>query len=109
VGSTLSEKAVAGSYSYVLTKHAVAGMMKASCQDLFSTGIHSACICPGFTDTAMLREHVPDNDVLQSIGANNGFGRLVESDEIAALIVWAHQNPVINGAMLHGNLGQKEY
>ena len=109
VGSTLSEKAVAGSYSYVLSKHAVAGMMKASCQDLFGAGIHSACICPGFTDTAMLREHVPDNNVLQSIGANNAFGRLLEPEEIAKLIIWAHQNPVINGAVLHGHLGQKEY
>lgn len=109
IGSTLSEKAVAGSYSYALSKHAVAGMMKASCQDLFNLGIHSACICPGFTDTAMLREHIPDSDVLRTIGANNGFLRLVEPNEIANLIVWAHQNPVINGAILHGHLGQKEY
>ncbi|HBM83383.1 MAG TPA: short-chain dehydrogenase, partial [Halieaceae bacterium] len=28
--------------------------------------------------------------------------------EIAELIVWAHGNPVINGAVLHANLGQKE-
>ncbi len=109
VGSTLSEKAVAGSYSYVLSKHAVTGMMKASCQDLFGLGIHTACICPGFTDTIMLRTHIPDDEVLQTIGANNGFSRLVEPNEIAQLIVWAHHNPAINGSVLHANLGQKEY
>ncbi len=109
VGSTLSEKAVANSYSYVASKHAVAGMMKSTCQDLFDKGVHSACICPGFTDTSMLREHVPDEDVLQQIGANNAFGRLAEPAELAELIVWAHHNPIINGSMLHGNLGQKEY
>jgi len=109
VGSTLSEKAVAGSYSYVTTKHAVAGMMKSLCQDLFGKGIHTACVCPGFTDTEMLRSHIPDEKVLLEIGANNGRGRLVRPEEIAELIVWAHQNPVINGSMLHANLGQKEY
>ena len=30
------------------------------------------------------------------------------ADEIAELIRWAHHNPVINGAVLHANLGQKE-
>ena len=109
IGSTLSEKAVAGSYSYVLSKHAVVGMMRATCQDLFGRELHTACICPGFTDTQMLREHISDEAVMQSIGANNGFGRLVRSEEMAELIVWAHQNPLINGSVLHANLGQKEY
>ncbi|MGV0036418.1 MAG: SDR family oxidoreductase [Candidatus Azotimanducaceae bacterium WSBS_2022_MAG_OTU7] len=31
VGSTLSEKAVPNSYSYVVTKHAMIGMMRATC------------------------------------------------------------------------------
>ena len=39
VGSTLSEKAVPGSYSYVVTKHAVIGMMRATTQDLAGRGI----------------------------------------------------------------------
>ena len=60
IGSTLSEKAVPNSFSYVTSKHAVIGMMRATCQDLISTGIHTSCICPGFTDTEMLRKHVPD-------------------------------------------------
>ena len=58
VGSTLSEKAVAGAFSYVISKHAQLGMMRASCQDLAGTGIHTAMICPGFTDTEMLKQHL---------------------------------------------------
>ena len=109
VGSTLSEKAVAGSFSYVISKHAVAGMMKATCQDLADTGIHTACICPGFTDTEMLRTHLGnDQSVVDSIAALNGFNRLIEPDEIASLISWAHDNPVINGSILHAHLGQRE-
>lgn len=109
LGSTLSEKAVAGSYSYVISKHAVLGMMRASCQDLMGSGIHTALICPGFTDTEMLRTHLGnDQEVINAIGNLNSYGRLIEPTEIADLIVWAHCNPVINGAVLHANLGQKE-
>ena len=77
VGSTLSEKAVPGSFSYVTTKHATIGMMRATCQDLAGSQIHTACICPGFTDTEMLRAHVPD-EAMESISAMSAFGRLVE-------------------------------
>ncbi len=109
VGSTLSEKAVAGSFSYVLSKHAQLGMMRASCQDLMGRGIHTALICPGFTDTEMLRTHLGnDSEVIDSIAGMNSFQRLVDPAEIAELLHWAHHNPVINGAVLHANLGQRE-
>jgi NAD(P)-dependent dehydrogenase (short-subunit alcohol dehydrogenase family) len=109
IGSTLSEKAVSGSFSYVISKHALLGMMRASCQDLMNSGIHTALICPGFTDTEMLRTHLGnDREVLQQIGGMNSYDRLIAPEEIAGLIHWAHNNPVINGAVLHANLGQKE-
>ncbi len=109
IGSTLSEKAVANSYSYVVTKHAMIGMMRATCQDLAGRGIHTACICPGFTDTEMLREHVGHAaDVLDSIASGSTFGRLITPQEIADTIVFAAGNPVINGAVIHANLGQLE-
>lgn len=109
VGSTLSEKAVPGSFSYVISKHAQLGMMRATCQDLMGSGIHTALVCPGFTDTEMLRTHLgsdPDNEA--AVAGMNSFNRLIEPGEIAELIRWAHHNPVINGAVLHANLGQKE-
>ncbi len=109
IGSTLSEKAVANSFSYVTSKHAQLGMMRATCQDLMGAGIHTAMICPGFTDTEMLRTHIgTDPEVEQAIAGMNAFNRLIEPGEIAELIHWAHHNPVINGAVLHANLGQKE-
>lgn len=109
IGSTLSEKAVAGSFSYVISKHALLGMMRASCQDLMDSGIHTALICPGFTDTEMLRTHLGNNEeILQSIAGMNSFNRLIDTDEIAKLILFAHDNPVINGSVIHANLGQKE-
>jgi 3-oxoacyl-[acyl-carrier protein] reductase len=109
VGSTLSEKAVPGSFSYVTTKHATIGMMRATCQDLAGRGIHTACVCPGFTDTEMLRSHIgSDPDTQAAITAMSAFGRLIEPAEIAETIVWAAMHPVMNGAVLHANLGQLE-
>jgi 3-oxoacyl-[acyl-carrier protein] reductase len=109
VGSTLSEKAVANSFSYVLSKHAQLGMMRATCQDLMGSGVHTALICPGFTDTEMLRTHLGEDPAVERmIAGMNSFNRLIEPTEIAELMRWAHHNPVINGAVLHANLGQKE-
>jgi 3-oxoacyl-[acyl-carrier protein] reductase len=109
IGSTLSEKAVKNSFSYVTSKHALVGMMRATCQDLAGSGIHSACICPGFTDTEMLRTHVGDDQqTLDFIATLSTFGRLIEPAEIAEAIFFATQNPVINGSVIHTNLGQVE-
>jgi 3-oxoacyl-[acyl-carrier protein] reductase len=107
VGSTLSEKAVSNSYSYVTSKHANVGMMRATCQDLAGRNIHTACICPGFTDTDMLREHLPA-DVLDDISTMSAYNRLVTPDEIADTLWWAANSPVINGSVIHANLGQLE-
>ncbi len=109
VGSTLAEKAVPGSFSYVISKHAQLGMMRATCQDLMGSGIHTAMVCPGFTDTEMLRTHLgEDTEVLNTIGAMNSFSRLVQPEEIASGILFCHDNPAINGSVFHLNLGQKE-
>ena len=107
VGSTLAEKAVPNSFSYVVTKHALIGMMRATCQDLAGRGIHTACICPGFTDTEMLRAHVPA-EAMDAVRGLSAYGRLIEPSEIADTLLWAAQSPVINGAVLHANLGQVE-
>ncbi len=66
VGSTLSEMAVANRASYVISKHALVGMMRATCQDLQSTGINTCCICPGFVNTSMLTDQV-EKSVLEQI------------------------------------------
>ena len=109
IGSTLSEKAVPGSYTYVTSKHATIGMMRATCQDLAGRGIHTACVCPGFTDTEMLRSHIgTDPETEAAVASMSAFGRLIRPEEIAETIVWAATHPVINGAVLHANLGQVE-
>lgn len=109
VGSTLGEKAVAGACSYVVSKHALIGLMRATCQDLAGRGIHTACVCPGFTDTEMLRAHVgADEAVLGSLAGSMTFGRLIRPSEVAETIRFCALSPVINGSVIHANLGQVE-
>ena len=107
IGSTLSEKAVPNSFSYVTSKHATVGMMRSTCQDLAGGTIHTACVCPGFTDTQMLREHVPA-DAMDFVAGMSAFKRLIEPEEIASTVLFTANNPVLNGAVLHANLGQVE-
>jgi 3-oxoacyl-[acyl-carrier protein] reductase len=109
VGSTLGEKAVPGAASYAISKHALIGLMRATCQDLAGREIHTACICPGFTDTEMLRAHVGGAaEALQAIAEASTFKRLITPQEIAEAILFAARHPVINGAVFHANLGQVE-
>jgi NAD(P)-dependent dehydrogenase (short-subunit alcohol dehydrogenase family) len=109
LGSTLSEKAVAGAFSYVVSKHATVGLMRATCQDLGDRQIHTACICPGFTDTPMLMNHLNhDQSIVQAIKGMNAQNRLIQPQEIAEVIYFAATHPVVNGALIHANLGQLE-
>ena len=109
MGSTLAEKAVPGAASYIISKHALVGMMRATCQDLTAQGIHTCCISPGFTDTEMMRSHVGDSpEILQEIRQRVGANRLIHPKEIAALAWFCAHNPVIDGAVLNAYLGQIE-
>jgi len=112
VGSTLSEKAVANTASYVTSKHALVGLMRATCQDSHGRGVHTACICPGFVDTEMLRAHVgrggDPEPVLKALAGLSSHDRLIQPDEIARLLLACAEQPVIDGAVIHANLGQLE-
>jgi NAD(P)-dependent dehydrogenase (short-subunit alcohol dehydrogenase family) len=109
ISSTLGTKAVANTHAYVVSKHAVIGQMRATCQDLAGTMIHTAAICPGFTETEMLSEHLGANpEIRDQITAGIAHQRLVQPSEIADTIWFASQNAVINGAVIDANLGQIE-
>ena len=109
ISSTLGTKAVANTHAYVISKHAVIGQMRATCQDLVGAGIHTAAICPGFTETEMLKEHLGDNPELrEQISSNIVLGRLVQPREIASTVWFCSQTPAVNGAILDANNGQVE-
>ena len=107
VGSTLGDKEVPSKISYVVYRQASIGVMRESCEDLAGTGITTACLHTEFNETEMLRDHIPD-DVMPDIAQMSTFGRLIEPAEIGKTLLFAAQNPVINGSVINANLGQIE-
>lgn len=109
LGSTLSTKATPATASYTASKHAVIGLMRATCQDLADLQIHTCCVCPGPTDTQMLQQRFTEVPELEAnLTTLSTFNRLVQPEELAQLIWFCSNNPIINGGVLHGNLGQRE-
>lgn len=106
VGSTLSEIAVADRASYVISKHALVGMMRSTCQDLQGKGITTCCVCPGFVNTRMITDQIEKQILDEMVNAKVTAGRLIETTEIADLVFFSATNPVMNGSVLHANLGQ---
>ncbi|MDF1760700.1 MAG: SDR family NAD(P)-dependent oxidoreductase [Coxiellaceae bacterium] len=106
IGSTVSEMGVPDNASYITLKHAVVGMMRATCQDLADTGIHTCCVCPGLTDTDMLRDSLATAKAIEWAKSKVGANRLIHPNEIAELLFFCANHAVINGSVLHAHLGQ---
>ena len=67
VGSISSFVGQAGTPAYTASKHAVLGLSRSIALDYAAIGLRCNCVCPGITDTPMLREHLdksPDADAL---------------------------------------------
>jgi NAD(P)-dependent dehydrogenase (short-subunit alcohol dehydrogenase family) len=65
VGSISSFVGQALTPVYTTSKHAVVGLTRSIALDYAAAGIRCNCVCPGITDTPMLREHLnaqPDPD-----------------------------------------------
>lgn len=106
LGSTLSRKAVPGSASYTVSKHAVIGLMKATCQDLRDKQIRSCAICPGLVDTQLLQDTM-DAETQKYLLENVIIGkRLIEPEEMADVIYFTATTPCLNGATINADLGQ---
>lgn len=58
VGSISSFVGQALTPVYTTTKHAVVGLTKSVALDYAADGLRCNCVCPGITDTPMLREHL---------------------------------------------------
>jgi NAD(P)-dependent dehydrogenase (short-subunit alcohol dehydrogenase family) len=92
VASQAGLRGVPGLSGYVASKHAVVGLTKGVALEAARDGIRVNCVCPGPTDTRMMRDI---EDVVRAAGGDPSnfvdripVGRYGQPEEIAALIVW---------------------
>ncbi|NVJ71489.1 MAG: SDR family oxidoreductase, partial [Alphaproteobacteria bacterium] len=78
-------------------KHGVIGMTKSLALELAGSGVTANTVCPGFTDTDIVRESVDnivaktgrsENEALAELTKHNPEGRLVTPEEVADTVAW---------------------
>jgi NAD(P)-dependent dehydrogenase (short-subunit alcohol dehydrogenase family) len=100
--SVMSLVAAPGMSSYVASKHAVAGLTKATALDLVGHGIRVNAVCPGFIETPMLAPVVADEGVRRQIEAGAPAKRLGQPQEVADAVLFLASDAAayIVGALL---------
>jgi NAD(P)-dependent dehydrogenase (short-subunit alcohol dehydrogenase family) len=74
---------------YCASKHGVLGLTKTAAAENAKTGVRVNAICPGSTDTPMLRGAMAQSpDLEKLILASSPAGRLGRAEEVAEAAVW---------------------
>jgi 3-hydroxybutyrate dehydrogenase len=96
VASTAGLKGYAYVSAYCAAKHAVVGLVRALALETAASGVTVNAVCPGYTDTDMVRENAariaaktgrPAEEAVAAMVRNNPLGRLITPDEVAAAVL----------------------
>jgi NAD(P)-dependent dehydrogenase (short-subunit alcohol dehydrogenase family) len=79
-----------GQPHYTAAKHGVLGLTKCAAAEYQAQGIRANAICPGLTDTKMVREFLAASppDLVQAVRRTVPGGEMGRPADVAALAVW---------------------
>jgi NAD(P)-dependent dehydrogenase (short-subunit alcohol dehydrogenase family) len=97
IASTAGQKGYAYCTAYAAAKHGVLGMTRSLALEVAAHGISVNAVCPGYTDTAIVRDGVArimaatgrdEADAMATFSKASPLQRLVSTDEVAAAVLW---------------------
>jgi NAD(P)-dependent dehydrogenase (short-subunit alcohol dehydrogenase family) len=84
LGSTASLRGAPGLAAYSAAKGAVLNLTKSIAAEYARAGVRANCLCPGSTDTPLLRRLMAERDNADAFRDRHPIGRFAEPEEIAA-------------------------
>jgi NAD(P)-dependent dehydrogenase (short-subunit alcohol dehydrogenase family) len=87
-GSTAALVGASGLTAYAAAKGAVLQMTRSIAAEYAGEGIRANCVCPGGTDTPLLRSLMADRADPDSFARAHPIGRFARPDEIAAAVAF---------------------
>lgn len=97
IASTSALRAYPYTMAYAASKHGVLGLVRSFALELAKTGVTCNAICPGFTDTEIIRGSIQniiektgrsEEQALAAFTGDNPMGRLVLPEEVADAVAW---------------------
>jgi len=87
MASALSKTTFPGAGLYVASKYAVGGLTRNTAVEYGASGIRINAICPGFIETPLLRESIPEEDRAH-LASRHPMNRLGTPEDVAKAALW---------------------